>query len=92
MTHLSVSEVARRLRCRPRNISDLFYQRLLTDERCPVVGGRLVPQDVVPAIKRVLRRLPSRGRGARAKRKPCDNGRADPCAKSDQSPESEDSD
>lgn len=53
---LSVSEVARRLGARPKDISDLFYLRHLDDERCPVIGGRrLVPLDYVPEIERVLR-------------------------------------
>jgi hypothetical protein len=56
-TLLHVSEVARRLHCRPRDISDLFYQRLLSDERCPVVGGRrLIPFEFVPVIQEVLNR------------------------------------
>ncbi len=38
-THVTVSEAARVLGRRPREISDLFYQRVLSDERCPVVGG-----------------------------------------------------
>jgi hypothetical protein len=32
-TNVFVSEVARRLGCRPRDISDLFYQRLVGDEQ-----------------------------------------------------------
>jgi hypothetical protein len=52
-----VSEVARRLGVRPRDISDLFYERRLSDDRCPVVGGRrLIPADYVPTIAKVLRR------------------------------------
>jgi hypothetical protein len=53
--HFSVSEVARRNGVPPRVISDLFYQRLLSDERCPVIGGRrLIPADYLPAITAVL--------------------------------------
>jgi hypothetical protein len=41
---------------RPRDITDLFYKRLLPGERCPVVGGRrLIPRDLVPAIEAELR-------------------------------------
>jgi hypothetical protein len=50
-----VSEVARQLGVRPRDISDLFYQRLLDDQRCPIVGGRrLIPEDYIPAIAEAL--------------------------------------
>jgi hypothetical protein len=53
---LYVSELARRWHCRPRDISDLFYQRIVSDERCPVVGGRrLIPADMVPEIEAALR-------------------------------------
>jgi hypothetical protein len=56
-TYLSVSEVARRLRCRPRDVSDLFYQRLLSDEDCPIIGGRrVIRADFVPVIGAALRR------------------------------------
>src|SRR4051794_21028114 len=37
---LTVSEAARRLGVRPRDLSDLFYQRRLPDDLCPLVGGR----------------------------------------------------
>ncbi len=51
-----VSEVARLLKCRPRDISDLFYQRLVSDECCPIVGGRrIIPGDFVPVIEAALR-------------------------------------
>ena len=58
-----VSEVARELSkrnravIRPRDISDLFYKRLLPDDRCPVQGGRRkIPHDFVPVIEESLRR------------------------------------
>jgi hypothetical protein len=59
MQHLIVSEVARRIPgARPKDISDLFYQRKLDDRRCPIVGGRrLIPVDYVPAIEATLRSL-----------------------------------
>lgn len=61
MQYLSVSEVARRLGARPKDISDLFYQRRLDDRRCPIVAGRrLIPEDYVPQVEDLLRRL---GRG-----------------------------
>jgi hypothetical protein len=53
-----VSEVARQIGARPRDISDLFYQRKLDDQRCPVVGGRrLIPEDYLETIQRTLRNL-----------------------------------
>jgi hypothetical protein len=56
MAHFTVSDVARRLGVRPRDISDLFYQRRLSDELCPVVGGRrLIPEHYVPTIAAAVR-------------------------------------
>jgi hypothetical protein len=56
MQHLIVSEVARRIGARPKDISDLFYQRRLDGARCPIVGGRrLIPVDYVPVIEAALR-------------------------------------
>ena len=58
MAHLIVSEVARRLGARPKDISDLFYRRELDDFRCPVIGGRrLIPEDYIPQIQSALRRF-----------------------------------
>jgi hypothetical protein len=52
---LTVSEVARRLGVRPRDISDLIYQRRVSDELCPVVSGRrLIPLECLPAIETAL--------------------------------------
>ena len=57
MRHLSVSEAARRLGARPRDISDLFYKRRLSDHSCPIVGGRrLIPERLLGAIAIELRR------------------------------------
>ena len=54
-THMTVSNAARLLDVRPRDISDLFYQRVLDGTRCPIVGGRrLIPRDYVAVIKKVL--------------------------------------
>jgi hypothetical protein len=71
MQRLIVSEVARRLPgVRPKDISDLFYQRKLDDTICPVVGGRrLIPEDYVPEIVAALRaagRLPALQEAAHA--------------------------
>ena len=55
--HHSVSEVARQLGVKPRDISDLFYSRELRDDLCPIVGGRrLIPDTYVDEIAEVLRR------------------------------------
>ena len=57
MKHLSVSEAARRLKARPRDISDLFYRRHLRDDLCPIVGGRrLIPEDYLGMVAAELRR------------------------------------
>jgi hypothetical protein len=56
MSWLIVSQVARHFGVKPRDISDAFYQRLLDDTRCPIVGGRrLIPTDYLPAIETHLR-------------------------------------
>lgn len=57
MQQLSVSEAARRLRARPRDISDLFYRRELRDDLCPIVGGRrLIPEDYLGVVAAALSR------------------------------------
>jgi hypothetical protein len=57
MMHLSVSEAARRLNARPRDISDLFYRRRLRDDLCPIVGGRrLIPASYLDIVAMVLRK------------------------------------
>lgn len=63
MDYLTVSEAARELSgtcggvVRPRDISDLFYQRELRDDLCPLVGGRrMIPTDYLPLIADQLRR------------------------------------
>ena len=44
--NLTVSDPARELSdefgqvVRPRDITDLFYKRVLEDRRCPILGGR----------------------------------------------------
>src|SRR3954447_1438440 len=46
MRTYTVSDVARQHGVRPRDISDLFYNRELSDKKCPVVGGRrLIPPE-----------------------------------------------
>jgi hypothetical protein len=57
MKHLSVSEAARRLNARPRDISDPFYRRQLRDDLCPIVAGRrLIPEDYLDVIALALKR------------------------------------
>ena len=57
MAYLSVSQAARRLSARPRDISDLFYRRQLRDDLCPIVGGRrLIPEDYLDMIAAELAR------------------------------------
>lgn len=54
---LSVSEVARLLGAKPKDISDLFYARELRDDIAPIVAGRrLIPEDYVEVIRTVLQR------------------------------------
>ena len=63
---LSVSDVARRLGAKPKDISDLFYKRELRDDLCPVVAGRrLIPESYLDQIEAALRRNGRivRGRG-----------------------------
>ena len=57
MDCLTVSELAARLGCRPRDISDAFYARILSHERCPIVGGRrLIPESYTRQIVMALQR------------------------------------
>lgn len=54
---LTVSDVARKLGARPRDISDLLYRRKLRDDLCPIVGGRrLIAEDYLDAVARELKR------------------------------------
>jgi hypothetical protein len=65
----SVSWVATQLGCRPRDISDLLYTRILDVSRCVVIAGRrLIPEGYLPEIRRILAergRLPVAAGGAR---------------------------
>ena len=52
----TISSLARKHGIRPREISDLFYQRKLSDKRCPIVDGRrLIPESYVGKIESLLR-------------------------------------
>jgi hypothetical protein len=55
---LTVSETARLIGARPRDISDAFYARQLDDTLCPLAGRvRLIPSGYVPTVREVLREL-----------------------------------
>ncbi|MHC4445887.1 MAG: hypothetical protein ACYTF1_22860 [Planctomycetota bacterium] len=57
MKLLSVGDVARILGVRPSKITQLFYERRLDDDLCPIVGGRrLIPAEYVEIIAMELRR------------------------------------
>lgn len=57
MHYLTVSQAARRLGARPRDISDLFYRRHLRDDLCPIVGGRrMIPESYLDLIAAAFRR------------------------------------
>ena len=54
---LTVSDIARRLGVRPRDVSELFYNRKVKDDDCPVIAGRrLIPESYVDVIAMELRR------------------------------------
>jgi hypothetical protein len=56
MQYVSVSEAARRLRAKPRDISDLFYRRQLRDDLCPIVAGRrLIPESYLDLVALALK-------------------------------------
>ena len=53
----SVSEAARLLGARPKDISDLFYRRELRDDLCPIVAGRrVIPEGYLDTIRAALKR------------------------------------
>ena len=55
LVYMSVGEASRQMGVAPRVISDLFYARKLSIDRCPVVAGRrLIPNDYLPEIERVV--------------------------------------
>ena len=57
MQQLTVSEAARELEARPRDISQLFYQRKLRDDLAPIVGGRrMIDRSLLDVIRMELRR------------------------------------
>ena len=57
MMLLSVGDAARQLGVKPRQITQVFYERRLRDDLCPIVGGRrLIPPSYVAVIAMELRR------------------------------------
>jgi hypothetical protein len=53
----TASDIARRLGVRPRDVSELFYNRKVKDDDCPIVAGRrLIPESYVNIIETALRR------------------------------------
>ncbi len=56
MSHMTVSEAARKIGANPKDISDLFYRRLLRDDAAPIVGGRrLIPDDYLDIVRSALK-------------------------------------
>ncbi len=55
MPFLNVSEAARKIGADPRDISSLFYNRTISDEAAPIVGGRrMIPDSLVWLIESKL--------------------------------------
>ena len=54
---LSVSEAARLLGAKPKDISDLLYCRVLRDDLFPIVAGRrIISEEYLSLIKAALKR------------------------------------
>lgn len=48
---LSVGDAARALNVRPRDITRLLYDRRVSVERCPIIGGRrMIAPSMLPEI------------------------------------------
>lgn len=72
---ITVSEAARLLGAKPRDISDLFYSRELSDDLAPIVGGRrLIPRKILPTIRWALKRNGRRVSEPGADRDPATTG------------------
>ncbi len=51
----SASEVAREIGCRPRDISDGFFQGILDDRRIHIIAGRgVIPRDYIPENREII--------------------------------------
>ena len=56
MKLLSVGDVAKELDVRPAQVTQLFYERRLRDDLCPIVAGRrLIPPNYLGMIAMALR-------------------------------------
>ena len=54
----SVTDTARMVGCRPRDVSDAFYAGVLDDSKVLHIGGRrVIPEAYVATIREVLTRL-----------------------------------
>lgn len=52
-----VSEAARLMNSKPRDLTNLFYNRQLRDDLCPLVSGRrVIPESYLKNIAMELRR------------------------------------
>jgi hypothetical protein len=63
MSHVTASEAASLLeeqfqvRCTPRAISDLLYERRVPIDQCPLQSGRrLIPVELLPQIASLIKR------------------------------------
>lgn len=55
MPFLTVSDAARKLGVSPRDVSDLFYRRIIPDDSAPIVDGRrAIPDDLMWLIESKL--------------------------------------
>lgn len=64
LSHVTVSEAARRIGVRPRDISDLIYNRVLRDDIMPIITGRrMIPVSYLPQIVAALERAGRKVRG-----------------------------
>ena len=56
MAFLSISEMADKIGVRPRDVSDLLYQRKIDPKRCLIKAGRrLLPENCLAEITELLR-------------------------------------
>lgn len=56
MSFTTITAVARKIPCNPKDISDAFYRRQLSNEECPMIGNRrLIPTSYVPTIRRLMK-------------------------------------
>jgi hypothetical protein len=55
MALFSFADAARKLGCRPRDISDLFYARILDETQLVQIGNRrAIPEAYLPTVRDVL--------------------------------------